>query len=115
MAFISNEVELTYQGETYTVPMSMGLVNRIESSGVNLFQLQIDLESGGIPPLSLVATALSVMLNAAGAKTTPEDVWEEINHGDTVQVIQVARMATMACFPKAKERKTVKAETEGKQ
>lgn len=113
MAFISNEVELTYQGEVYVVPMSMGLVNRIESSGVNLFQLQIDLESGGIPPLSLVATMFAVMLGAAGAKVMPEDVWEEINHGDTVGVIQAARMAAMACFPKAKERKTGKS-TEGK-
>jgi hypothetical protein len=108
MAFISNEVTLHYKGDDYIIPMSMGLVNRIESAGVNLFQLQIDLESGGIPPLSLIATAFSVMLQASGAKVTPDEVWEEINHGETVEVIQAARMAVMACFPKAKERKSGK-------
>jgi hypothetical protein len=108
MAFISTEVTLAYQGEEYAVPMSMGLVNRIESAGVNLFQLQIDLESGGIPPLSLVSTLFAIMLQAAGAKVTPEDVWEEINFGDTVEVIQAARAAVLACFPKAKERKSGK-------
>jgi len=108
MAFISNEVTLTFQDEEYAVPLSMGLVNRIESAGVNLFQLQIDLESGGIPPLSLVSTLFAVMLQAAGAKVTPEDVWEEINHGETVEVIQAARAAVIACFPKARERKSGK-------
>ena len=114
MAFISNEVTLTFQGEEYTVPMSMGLNNKIEQAGVNLFQLQIDLESGGIPPLTLVSTMMAVMLNAAGAKVTPEDVWEEINHGETIDVIQSARALVAACFPKSKERKTAKAQQEGK-
>lgn len=108
MGFISNEVTISFQGEEYTIPMSMGLVNKIEQSGVNLFQLQIDLESGGIPPLTLVSTMMAVMLNAAGAKLSPEDVWEEINHGDTVDVIQSARALVVACFPKAKERKSGK-------
>ena len=113
MAFISNEVELTYQGKEYTITLSMGLINRIESAGVNLFQLQIDLESGGIPPLTLISTMMAVMLNAAGAKVTPEDVWEEVNHGETLEVVQSARLLVMACFPKARERKSGK-KKEGK-
>lgn len=114
MAFISNEVTITFQEKEYTIPMSMGLNNKIEQAGVNLFQLQIDLESGGIPPLTLVSTMMAVMLNAAGAKVAPEDVWEEINHGETIETIQAARSLVMSCFPKSKERKTAKGETEGK-
>lgn len=103
MAFISNEIELTFQGEKYEIPMSMALNNKIERAGVNLFQLQIDLESGGIPPLTLVATMYAIMLQASGKNVTPDDVWEELNHGETVEVIQSARVAVMACFPKVKE------------
>lgn len=114
MAFISNEVTIKFQGEEYTVPMSMGLNNKIEQAGVNLFQLQIDLESGGIPPLTLVSTMMAVMLNAAGAKVSADDVWEEINHGETIETIQAARALVMACFPRSKERKSLKGEKEGK-
>jgi hypothetical protein len=108
MAFISNEIELSYQGKSYSVPLSMGLINKIESNGVNLFKLQIDLEAGGIPPLTLVATMFATVLQAAGAKVTPDDVWREINHGETIEIIQAARLAVMACFPKVPEKKSSK-------
>lgn len=115
MAFIANEIELKFQGEEYTIPMSMKLNNRIESAGVNLYQLQIEMESGGIPSLTLVSTMFSIMLQAGGAKVTADEVWEEINHGDTIETIQAARAAIVACFPKASHKRTLKkGESEGK-
>jgi hypothetical protein len=108
MAFISNEIELNYGGKDYTIPLTMALVNKIESNGVNLFKLQIDLEAGGIPPLTLISTMYATMLQAAGAQVTADDVWVEINHGETMGVIQSARMAVMACFPKVPEKKSSK-------
>ena len=104
MAFISNEVELNFKGKEYKIPLSMGLINRIESNGVNIFQLQISLESGGIPPLTLVSTLFATMLQAAGAEVTADEVWEEINHGETVGTIQAARLAVAACFPKVPQK-----------
>lgn len=114
MSFIAKEVSLTYQGDEYSIPISMGLINRIESAGVNLFKLQIALESGDIPPISLISTMLATMLNQVGANVTPEDVWEEINHGETVDIIQSARALVMACFPKAKESRNKKKATSKK-
>lgn len=99
MSAINRELELAFKGKKHNVIMNMALINRIESAGVNVLKLAIDIDSGELPPLSLVATMYSTILRSCGVSVTPDDVWAELNTGDTQSVISNARVLLMSMFP----------------
>lgn len=108
MSFINRELALAYKGESFDVVMNMALINKIESAGVNVLKLAIDIDSGEMPPLSLLATMYSVILKSCGQNISPDDVWVELNQGDTAQLVANARIILMSMFPNVEEDKTKK-------
>lgn len=96
---INREMTLAYKGESIDVVMTMGLINKIESAGVNVLQLAIDIEEGGIPPMSLIATMYAVILRQHGKPVSPDDVWQELNGSGTAEIVANARVLLSSMFP----------------
>lgn len=100
MQMINKQVEINFGGKTYSAAMTMGLINRIESAGVNVYQVATAMDSGQVPPLSLIATMYAIVLQAAGRpSTTADEVWNAINGEDTKDVVAGARALTFSMFP----------------
>ena len=108
MAGISRELSVKYKGEDYTVFMNMGLINKIELSGINILALAVEIDKGGIPPASLLSTMLSIILQSAGCNATSEDVWVEIQNGDAQSVLTTATVLLNSMFPNVQDDKVKK-------
>jgi len=100
MGMIMREIEIDYKGESYDISMNMGLINKIESAGVNILSLQICLDEGGIPPLSLLSTMFAICLSSTGKRVTPDDVWAYITSGGdgTAKAVAACRVLLASMF-----------------
>lgn len=77
MAAIYQEVELTWQDETYTVTPTYRMIQKIEQR-YSIAGMAARIVNGD-PPLSHIAEVVSILLTAAGAKNaSPEAVYENI-------------------------------------
>lgn len=108
MASIFKEFEIGFKGQQYTSTITMDLINKIESRGVNIYQLAVSIEEGGIPPLSLIATMYATILQSCGANVTPDEVWLDINGDDTVSIVINAKNIISCMFPTVEEPKAKK-------
>lgn len=97
MAAVFREVTLGWGGEQYNITPTMAVLNRIEQD-VSLSRLAHRLATGD-PPLSQLATVISVMLREAGAKVTDEEVYQELMLGEASAVQDMAGAVMMAVFP----------------
>jgi hypothetical protein len=103
MAGIQREITITYQGKKYDIQLSMGLINKIETNGINLLRLQLLVDEGGIPPTSLLSSFYALLLNSAGVDVDAEDVWTELITADPIGLINATKAALSAMFPSSKE------------
>ena len=108
MASIFREFEIGFKGKQYTSNITMDLINKIESKGVNIYQLAVSIEAGGIPPLSLIATMYATILQSCGVNVTSDEVWMEINGEDTVSIVINAKNIISCMFPTSEEPKVKK-------
>ncbi len=98
MAAIFREVELTWQGEAYTVTPTYRLIQRVEQR-VSIAGLASRIQSGE-PPLTQIAFVLAALLNAAGADVDEEDVYTELHAAqDAAAVQQMVRVVLTAFTP----------------
>ena len=108
MSFISKTIEVTFNGESNEVAITMDLINRLEMNGINLLKLQMLVDQEAIPPTSLLSTFYARLLNSAGVDVSPEDVWCELINADPVGLINASKKALSAMFPASKENKPAK-------
>lgn len=77
---VFREVELKWQGETYTMTPSLAVLRRIKSHGLNNVQLASECFHGGVDPCDLVVVHCAFM-SEAGVKITEEESYEFLTSG----------------------------------
>lgn len=98
MAPVFQELVLSWNGEEYRTTPTMALINRIEAQGISLSGIA-HMTSQGRPPFGHIATAISMILNHAGAKTTPEQVYSEITQASLDDLGAMIEAIMLAAFP----------------
>lgn len=98
-----DSVKLKWQGKEYDCPVTMDLVKTMERNGVNILQTRIQLEKGGIPPVSLVAELFSYVLQAGGCNVTEQAIYESIMSDaasvESIDLLKAAMHVSAMFFP----------------
>jgi len=71
---VKKSVEITWNGTSYMVPISMGLINQIEEH-INLMIMMQNSMTGDIR-FSQASLLISMLLTEGGCKITQDEVWQ---------------------------------------
>lgn len=74
---VFRDVDMAWQGKTYTVTPSNRLLRRIEGEGISLTHM-ISRISKGEPPISETCYVVAELLRSGGADVTEDDVYGEV-------------------------------------
>lgn len=107
---VFRELTITWKGEDYKVTPSMRLMRSIEMGDISFTDIAVR-TSQGRPPISHIATVLSKMLQAAGAKVTDEAVYEELVTGSQETVTALISVVLTAFSPSESNPKNPAAQT----
>jgi hypothetical protein len=103
MASIWNEIELTWDGETYTVRPSMEFINHLEQgNGHSLSALYMRLVNRDLPS-GIACELIAKTLAWAGADVTAEQVFEATGGGMSPVMVQSASTILVGVMPKGKD------------
>lgn len=103
MAAIYDEIVLSWGGEEYTIQPSYRMIQSIESQGVSIVGVSQRLIQGE-PPISLVAQIVSHMLRSAGAKASPDQVYEHLmTEADSDEIAYICEAVVSAFTPRKKD------------
>jgi hypothetical protein len=105
MAAVFKDVQLAWEGKTYTVKPTMLLLNKIEQR-VSLAALIRGLSTDA-PPLSHLAFVVGEFLRAGGCKVEDEEVYCELMTGDVLALIAVRDAVLSAIFPEPKKKENL--------
>lgn len=98
MAAIWSDIQLEWGGEEYTIRPTIKFLNYLEQdSGSSLSSMLVRLGKSDLPS-GKACELISRTLNYAGAKVTPEDVFEKTG-GIGIEVISAAQVILMGCMP----------------
>lgn len=102
MAAVFNDVDLTWEGKTYTVKPTMQMLNKIEQR-VSLAALVRGLSTDA-PPLSHLAFVVGEFLRGAGARVDDDEIYREIVTGDVASLMAMRDAILVAVFPEPKKK-----------
>jgi len=77
---VFRELTITWKGTEYRLVPSMKLMRTIEMGDISLTDIAVR-TSQGRPPISHIAFVLARILQAAGAKVTEDDAYQELMTG----------------------------------
>lgn len=101
MAAIWSDIEIQFQGETYTVRPTMQFLNYIEQiEGCSLSKMLIRMTQQDLPS-GLACELIARTLTYAGRKTTGEEVFAETS-GIGAEVVTLAGAIIVGCMPTPK-------------
>lgn len=84
-----NIAELEWNGETYELKYTFGVINRLRGEGVNVPAIVRDVRPGGQGQLGdytdVMAIMLAFLLREAGARVTAAQVWERMKGNADLQ------------------------------
>lgn len=94
-------IKIKWQGEEYDCHVTMGLIKKMERSGINILQTALQIDKGGIPPVSLVAEFYAFILQSGGCEVTEEEIYESImsEPQNSAALVASARAALRMFFP----------------
>lgn len=98
MAAVFEELVIEWGGKEYRVTPDMRLLNRIEQQGVSLSGIILRTAQGE-PPISHISTAVFCILQAAGARVTWEEIYQELSQLDVDVLTQIIDAIRRAAFP----------------
>jgi hypothetical protein len=104
MSAVFKDVEMSWEGKTYTVKPTMMLLNQIEQR-VSLAALVRGLGSDA-PPLSHLAFVVGSFLRAGGARVEDDEVYRELMTGDVAGLIAMRDSILSAIFPEPKKKES---------
>lgn len=102
---IRKEVELAWNGESCSVLVTMGVIERIEEH-LNLAKVAYDLSQGDVK-MSHAARLVATLLNEGGINVQVDDVYEGMFTGessDTQAVFSMMSDIVGAVFPEPKKK-----------
>lgn len=107
MAAIWNDIELEWDGETYTVKPTIEFLNHIEQgNGSSLSSMLMRMGQGDLPA-GRACELVAKTLNYAGAKVTAEEIFKETG-GLRVELLRAAQVILIGCMPAPQETGTKK-------
>jgi len=106
MSAVFRNVELAWDGKTYSVKPTMLLLNKIEQR-VSIAGLVRGLSSDA-PPLSHLAFVTGEFLRSGGCRVDDEEIYRELMTGDVESLLAMRDAILAGIFPEPKK-KDVKA------
>jgi len=98
MAKIWNDIEITWDGESYTIRPTMDFINKLEQGdGMSLSRLLLQIHNRDIP-IGRTCEVIARTLRYAGAKVTAEDVFMHAG-GLSAELVEVASLILIGCMP----------------
>ena len=112
--FVNRSITLKWDGNDYKVAITNELCNHLESVGINLFKMQVDLNSGDTPKFFLLGNLITQLLRASGVSVIQNDVMMKLTQepADSVALFRFAQSFLMAVFPVPDESALGKSEAE---
>lgn len=114
----NDSAKLKWNGKEYDCPITMSLVKTMERDGVNILQTRIQLEKGGIPPVSLVSEMFAYVLQAGGCYVTEEEIYTSIMTDaaseQSIDLLKAALHVSAMFFPKLESAERTSSEGDGK-
>lgn len=97
----NDSIKLKWQGKEYDCPITMSLAKAMEKGGVNILSTAVELDKGGIPPITLVAELYAWILSAGGCHVTEDEVYASImsDPADSSELVLAAKRAINLFFP----------------
>lgn len=105
---INKTLELSFNGEDYSLIITMKVIDYIESKDINLMKMFDQFNQGDVR-FSHVAKLIAILLNAAGAKVTQQEVWEGMfSDGDlqAADCVPLMQQIFASIFPDVKKKST---------
>mgnify|MGYP003654795111 CR=1 FL=1 len=89
----------------HKIAVTNELCNHLESNGINLFKMQMDLNSGQTPKFFLLGNLIAQLLKHAGILVTQDDVMRKLTKepADSVEIFQFALTFMSMIFPAVDE------------
>tara|TARA_R110000851_G_scaffold284079_1_gene437638 strand:- start:185 stop:544 length:360 start_codon:yes stop_codon:yes gene_type:complete len=99
--FISKSITIKWGGSDHKIAVTNELCNHLESNGINLFKMQMDLNSGQTPKFFLLGNLIAQLLNYAGILVSQEDVMNKLTKepADSVEFFHFALAFMSMVFP----------------
>jgi hypothetical protein len=107
---VFRELTISWKGEEYKFTPSMRLMRSIEMGDISFTDIAVR-TSQGRPPISHIAFVLAKMLQAAGAKVTDDEVYEELVTGDQDSITGLISLVLTAFSPGENNAKNPAAQT----
>ena len=103
MAKIWQDIEITWDDETYTVRPTLEFINTLEEGrGNSLSMIFYRMTQGDLPSVSAVRL-IAKTLRYGGCDVTDEEVYEQTGGGIGIDVMQLAQTILVACMPQPKD------------
>jgi hypothetical protein len=107
---VFRELTISWKGEEFKFTPSMRLMRSIEMGDISFTDIAVR-TSQGRPPISHIAFVLAKMLQAAGAKVTDDEVYEELVTGDQDSITALISLVLTAFSPGESNPKNPAAQT----
>jgi len=101
MPHIAKAITLKWDGKEQKLAITNELCNSLEESGINLFQLYVEILKGGQPKFFLLGKFLTALLNFSGFDVSQDDVMPVLTRDaeSSVNLYQFARDFLIKVFP----------------
>jgi hypothetical protein len=107
---VFRELTISWKGEEFKFTPSMRLMRSIEMGDISFTDIAVR-TSQGRPPISHISFVLAKMLQAAGAKVTDDEVYEELVTGDQDSITALISLVLTAFSPGENNAKNPAAQT----
>lgn len=107
----NDSVKIKWNGKEYECPITMELIKQMERNGANVLLTRVQIERGGIPPVSLVAEMFAAVLQYGGCPVTESEIYESImkdtSSDQSIGLLKMADFVSSLLIPQleAPERK----------
>ena len=99
--FINRSITLTWDSKDYKIAVTNELCNHLEASGINLFKMQVDLNSGDTPKFFLLGNLITHLLRFQNVPVSQDQVMQKLTQvpEDSVAIYKFAVAFMVAVFP----------------
>lgn len=97
----NDSIKLKWQGKEYDCPITMSLAKKMEKGGLNILATAVELDKGGIPPITLVSELYAWLLVEGGCDVSEDQVYESIMSDpvNSSALVLAAKRAINLFFP----------------
>ena len=88
--YIDKSMAITWDGESHKIDITNELCNALESNGINLFAMSVELSRGGVPKFFLMGDLITKLL-VLGAQI-------DVSQDDVMQVLTQEPADSVALF-----------------